>query len=383
MAETIAQVDEFMRLAAELGIEDTSSKTNISTGKKDFAGITPYNIVPKDFYKVTKQKVFTFEYPYVKASTPEQEASGKNLLTAFYDKELDREIVPTSIKGYAVEFNDRHSLSEFSDGKYTNYCSVIGQKVGDMVTNEPIIVPVKWMYSKGSTTGHRIPSDSFANQNAVGSNGMLCVDCIKQGCNQNLAKDGKPNWCKEKGVVVMYITHLGVFNKKSQSVVYTAVSDVFFASSWDLAAKNQTAIRMNFIPTYIDLSGSHIQGSFADPATNQEAIDGFGGFFEKVKKASAASNFFNLIQWKLEVNVFNKPGQSYSTLSFNSDGGYDTAELGLIVQHWKANKPEFVLQEVPFNKFTTELRGNYAPPSEEELKEQKEQTEAKLDISKF
>lgn len=383
MAESITQVEEFLRLANELGIPDTFNQTDISTGTKDYAGITPYNPIPKDFYKIgdyAKKGVYTFFMPYSKPSNPEEE-KGKNILTPFSDKELDREIVPTSFKGYAVEYNDVHDWTEYNDEKFISHCKVIGQKVGDLVTNEPIIVPTRWMYSKGSTNGHRVPSDPFIKTNAVGSNGMLCSDCIKQGCNQGPDSKGKQTWCKEKGLLILYITHLGVVNKKTQTVVYTPISDIFFASTWDLANGKTNIIKLNFLPCYMQLSGSYIQGSFADPSKNIEAIDGFGTFFDKIRKASANTNFFNIIQWKMNVSII--PKDPVAALSFTSEGGYDTNELGPIVQHWKANKPEFVLQEVPFNKFTTELRGNYTPPSAEEIEAEKEQIESKKNLFNF
>ena len=101
-----------MKLMAELGILDTSNKTEYSSSNnKDYAGITPYNVVPKDFYRISdyaKKAIYTFYMPYSKASTPEEEKACKNILTPFSDAELDREIIPTSIKAYAVEYNDAH-----------------------------------------------------------------------------------------------------------------------------------------------------------------------------------------------------------------------------------------------------------------------------------
>lgn len=377
----LTQVEESMKLMAELGILDTSNKTEYSSSNnKDYAGITPYNVVPKDFYKISdyaKKAIYTFYMPYSKASTPEEEKAGKNILTPFSDAELDREIIPTSIKAYAVEYNDAHEWSEFKDEKFTSHCKVIGQKDGDYVTNEPVIIPVKWQYSKGSTNGYKVPSEALIKTNAVGSKGMTCADCIKQGCNVN-ASDTKDR-CKEKGVLVLYITHLGVLNKKTKTTVYTPVSDIYFASSWDLANGKTTPIKHDFLPAYMNLSGSYIAGSFGDKDKGIEPIDGFGSFFEKVRKAS--SNFFNIIQWKLVIDII--PNDPVANLSFLSDGGYVSSELAPIVQHWKENKPEFVETRVPFNKFTTELRGNYTPLSPEVIQQQQEEITKATNLSGF
>jgi hypothetical protein len=377
----LKQVEESLRLMAELGIKDTSSKTEyVNSNNKDFAGITPYNVAPASFYKIAdyaKKGVYTFNMPYAKASTPEEEKAGKNILTPFSDPELDREIVPTSIKAYAVEYNDAHEWSEYKDEKFTSHCKVIGQKVGDDVTNEPIIIPVKWQYKAGSTNGYKVPSDALVNTNAVGSRGMTCADCIKQGCNVN-PSDTKDR-CKEKGTLVLYITHLGVLNKKTKTTVYTPVSEIYFASSWDLANGKTTPIEHQFLPAYMNLSGSYIAGSFGDKDKGIEPIDGFGSFFEKVRKAS--SNFFNIVQWKLVIDVI--PNTPANNLSFVSDGGYVSTELAPIIQHWNDNKPEFVETRVPFNKFTTELRGNYVPPSAEATQQQQEEIAKATDLSKF
>ena len=377
----LTQVEESMKLMAELGILDTSSKTEyVNSNNKDFAGITPYNVAPASFYKIAdyaKKGVYTFNMPYAKASTPEEEKAGKNILTPFSDPELDREIVPTSIKAYAVEYNDAHEWSEYKDEKFTSHCKVIGQKVGDDVTNEPIIIPVKWQYKAGSTNGYKVPSDALVNTNAVGSRGMTCADCIKQGCNVN-SSDTKDR-CKEKGTLVLYITHLGVLNKKTKTTVYTPVSEIYFASSWDLANGKTTPIKHEFLPAYMNLSGSYIAGSFGDKDKGIEPIDGFGSFFEKVRKAS--SNFFNIIQWKLVIDVI--PNTPANNLSFVSDGGYVSSELAPIMAHWKENKPEFVETKVPFNKFTTELRGNYVPPSAEVIQQQQEEVNKATNLKDF
>lgn len=377
----LTQVEESMKLMAELGIIDNSSKTEyVNSNNKDFAGITPYNVAPPSFYKIAdyaKKGVYTFNMPYAKANTPEEEKAGKNILTPFSDLELDREIVPTSIKAYAVEYNDAHEWSEYKDEKFTSHCKVIGQKVGDDVTNEPIILPVKWQYSKGSTNGYRVPSDALVNTNAVGNRGMTCADCIRQGCNVN-PSDTKDR-CKEKGTLVLYITHLGVLNKKTKTTVYTPVSEIYFASSWDLANGKTTPIKHEFLPAYMNLSGSYIAGSFGDKDKGIEPIDGFGSFFEKVRKAS--SNFFNIIQWKLVIDVI--PNTPANNLSFISDGGYVSSELAPIMAHWKENKPEFVETKVPFNKFTTELRGNYVPPSAEAIQQQQEEVAKAINLNDF
>jgi hypothetical protein len=377
----ISQVEEFMKLAAELDIPDTSNKTDVSTGSKDYAGITPYNVVPKEFYKIGgyAKKVYTFFMPYAKASNPEEEKVGKNVLTPFSDKELDREIIATSIKGYAVEYTDAHEWSEYNDNKYISYCKVIGQKSGDKVTNEPVIVPTKWMYKSGAATGHKVPSDALIKTQPVGSSGMLCSECIRGGFNQGLDTKGKNTWCKEKGNLIVYITHLGVINKKTQAIVYTPVSDIYFASTWDLANGNATIIKHEFLPCFMNLSGSYIQGAFADPTKNLDAIDGFGSFFEKIRKSSS-NGFFNIIQWKVNVTII--PKEPVAALSFISDGTYDPTELSTIVQHWKANKPEFVLQEVPFNKFTTELNGGNNV-SQEQLKANEEAVERTINLKNF
>jgi len=358
--ESINNVEEFLKLAQQLGIQDTTAKTEYSSGSnKDFAGITPYNVVPNTFYKVSgyAKGPYTFLMPYAKPSTPDEEKA-KNVLTPFSDAELDREIIPTSIKGYVVEYNDAHQWAEYKDEKYTLHCKVIGQLDGDQVTNEPIIVPVKWQYKAGSTNGYRVPSDALKGTNAVGSRGMTCADCISQGCNVN--PSNTKDRCKEGGTLVLYITHLGVLNKKNKTTVYTPVSDIYFASTWDLAKGNSTPIRLDFLPAYMNLSSSYIAGSFGDKEKGLDPIDGFGSFFEKVRKAS--TNFFNIVQWKVVIDVVTVPGASVNSLSFTPDGGYVTSELTPIVQHWKDNKPEFVETRVPFNKFATELKGNYVPP---------------------
>ena len=377
----LTQVEESMKLMAELGILDTSSKTEyVNSNNKDFAGITPYNVAPASFYKIAdyaKKGVYTLNMPYAKASTPEEEKAGKNILTPFSDPELDREIVPTSIKAYAVEYNDAHEWSEYKDEKFTSHCKVIGQKIGDDVTNEPIIIPVKWQYKSGKANSYRVPSDALVATNAVGNRGMTCADCIKQGCNVNPSDTN--DRCKEKGTLVLYITHLGVLNKKTKTTVYTPVSEIYFASSWDLANGKTTPIKHEFLPAYMNLSGSYIAGSFGDKDKGIEPIDGFGSFFEKVRKASA--NFFNIIQWKLVIDVI--PNTPANNLSFVSDGGYVSSELAPIMTHWKENKPEFVETRVPFNKFTTELRGNYVPPSAEAIQQQQEEVAKATNLKDF
>lgn len=384
MAESLDQMQEFMRLAQELGIEDTASKTEFNSGTKDYAGITPYNVIPKDFYKIAdyaKKGVYTFNMPYSKAGTPEEERAGRNVLNIFTDKELDREFFATSFKGYAVEYNDVHEWSEYNDEKYTSHCKVIGQKCGDIVTNEPVIIPTKWMYKSGAATNHIVPSDAFIKTNSVGSSGMSCVDCIRGGFNQGLDSKGKNSWCKEKGNLIVYITHLGAVNKKTQAVVYTPISDLYFASSWALANGKTDIIKHEFLPCFMNLSGSYIQGSFADPAKNQDAIDGFGSFFEKIRKSCANTDFFNMVQWKMAVTII--PKDPVAALSFTSEGNYDTAELSKVITHWKDNKPEFVKQEVPYNKFTTELRGNIVAPSIEQVEAQQEAITKAIDLTKF
>ena len=384
MTDSLDQMQEFMRLAAELGIEDTSSKTEFNTGVKDYAGITPYNVIPKNFYKIAdyaKKGVYTFNMPYSKASTPEEERAGRNVLNTFTDSELDREFFATSFKGYAVEYNDVHEWSEYNDEKYTSHCKVIGQRIGDIVTNEPVIIPTKWMYKSGAATNHIVPSDAFIKTNSVGSNGMNCVDCIKDGFNQGLDTKGKNSWCKEKGNLIVYITHLGTVNKKTGAIVYTPVGYIFFASSWALANGKTEIIRHEFLPCYMNLSGSYIQGSFEDKVKNQEAIDGFGSFFEKIRKSCANTDFFNMVQWKMAVTIV--PKDPVAALSFTSEGSYDTAELSKVITHWKESKPEFVKQEVPFNKFTTELRGNAITPTVEQVEAQQEAVKKTTDLTKF
>lgn len=384
MSQTINQVDEFLKLAEQLGIEDTTSKTELSVGNRSYAGIIPYNPVPKSFYKIgdfAKAGNFSFYMPYSKPSSPEEEKAGKNTLNVFADPELDKEVIPTSIKGYFVEYNHTHDWSEFVDEKVINHCKVIGQKCGDVVTNEPLIAPIRWMYSKGSTNGYRVPSRSLEDSNAVGSNGLTCADCIRQGRNQGIDTKGKVSRCKEKGVGIFYVTHLGVFNKKRQLIDYTPVSEFYFASTWDLATGKTNVIRHDQLPCYINLSSSYIQGVFADPSKNVEAIDGFASFFEKIKKTSASSNFFNIVQWKVDITVV--PSSPVNNLSFTVEGSYDSKELSSIIAHWKENKPEFVLQEVPFNIFTTELNGNYVPPSSDQVIAAKEEQEKAVNLDNF
>ncbi len=384
MSQTINQVDEFLRLAQELGIEDTTSKTEMSFANRSYAGINPYNPVPKDFYKIgdfAKAGNFAFYMPYAKPSSPEEEKAGKNVLNVFADSDLDKEVIPTSIKGYFVEYNHIHEWSEFIDEKVVNQCKVVGQKCGDVVTNEPIIAPIRWMYSKGSTNGYRVPSKALEDSNAVGANGLTCADCIRQGRNQGLDAKGKISRCKEKGVGIFYVTHLGVFNKKSQVIVYTPVSEFYFVSTWDLALGKTNVIRHDMLPCYLPLSSSYIQGVFGDPSKNIDPIDGFASFFEKIKKSSASSNFFNIVQWKVEVTVV--AASPINNLSFTAEGSYDSKELSSIITHWKEHRPEFVLQEVPFNTFTTELNGNYVPPSPQQVEAAKQEQQKATNLDEF
>lgn len=373
-----ADMSAFLELANKLGISNVIDNALNSTSSKSYAGITPYNLVPPTSYKVGgySNGKFIISMPYSKAPSSDQKE--KNVLEVFRDEAQEfnlSEIV--SIRGYVVEYNHTHGLSKFgADKKYKKYCECVGQLDGTDVTNTPISSPIRYMYTRGKENNYAVPSPSLEASKAMGSRGLSCAECIRMQENR---VDEKTR-CEERGNLIFYITQLGVKNKKNKTIDYTHVSDLYFASTWDI----NNVFRMSYIPANFTLSRIYLQGVIGDEKAGIEPVCGFDEHLNKMRRA-CSSDFFNPLLFQTQIDVTSIPGASINQLSFTSAGRYLEDELNEIVTHWNEVKPEFVETRVPLSKYSSLLRANYTSPSSntESYEQKTQQQQSNTDLNNF